>query len=125
MCVCVCVCERARQECRACEGVHPLLFHLKSCPLLHLKCLPLSLTSNADAGGADEAQELKDVEDDDDDDDEEESDDEPLTPSQITTKAAGLLLAGALVVGLFADPMVGPSICIIMYVYCITQLTPW
>jgi len=55
---------------------------------------------------ADEAQELKDVEDEDDDDDDDEAEDVVLTESQIMTKAAGLLLAGAVLVGLFADPMV-------------------
>ena len=55
-----------------------------------------------------EAQELAEGADgdDDDDDDEEEEEEEALTSQQIMIKAAVLLTGGAVLVGLFADPMV-------------------
>mmetsp|Transcript_24023 Transcript_24023/g.37670 ORF Transcript_24023/g.37670 Transcript_24023/m.37670 type:complete len:263 (+) Transcript_24023:442-1230(+) len=56
---------------------------------------PLLPAGEEEAGGDD---------DDDDDDDDEEK--EPLTPSQIMSKAAGLMFAGTVLVAFFSDPMV-------------------
>ena len=71
----------------------------------------LSISENGPPGdpengfGNGEGSETDDEDDDDDDDDDHETKD--LTPRQIAIKSSLLLLAGALVVGIFSDPMVG------------------